>query len=143
MTGRGLDSQVRTAAKEPGWSLADFRLPMIGDMPVIRQMQILGITALVLLVVLGSLVFRDTTARTRDAAFISIMSQMQYHTQRLAKAAGLAARGQPAAFPQLQDSRDQFAEYLGILRNGGFAFGVNVPSAAKNAELASRLDVAG
>jgi len=130
----------KPAPKESGWSLADFSLPVIGDMPIIRQMQILGTTALVLLVVLGLLVFRDTTARTRDAAYISIMSQMQYHTQRLAKAAGLAARGQPSAFPQLQDSRDQFAEYLGILRNGGFAFGANVPSVARNAELASRLE---
>jgi len=130
----------KPAPRESGWSLADFSMPVIGDMPIIRQMQILGTTALVLLVVLGLLVFRDTTARTRDAAYISIMSQMQYHTQRLAKAAGLAARGQPQAFAQLQDSRDQFADYLGILRNGGFAFGANVPSVARNAELSSRLE---
>jgi twitching motility protein PilJ len=65
---------------------------------------------------------------------------MQYHTQRLAKAAGLAARGQPSAFPQLQDSREQFAEYLNVLKNGGTALGVTLPSAATNEELASRLD---
>src|SRR5258708_18532685 len=107
----------KPAAKDSGWSLADFSMPFIGEMPIIRQMQILGSTALVLLVVLGLLVFRDTTARTRDAAYISIMSQMQYHTQRLAKAAGLAARGQPQAFAQLQDSPAQFADDLGILPN--------------------------
>ena len=54
---------------------------------------------------------------------------MQFHTQRLAKAAGLAARGQQAAFPQLADSRQQFADYLSILRNGGFALGVKVDGA--------------
>ena len=128
------------AAKEAGWSLADFRVPFIAQRSVTQQMQILGSTALALLVFLALMVFEDTTSRTRDAAFVSITSQMQYHTQRLAKAAGLAARGQPAAFPQLQDSRDQFADYLSILRNGGFAFGVNVPSVSTSADLASRLE---
>src|SRR5262249_31705425 len=52
---------------------------------------------------------------------------------------GLAARGQAAAFPQLQDSREQFADYLKILREGGFALGVDVPSAATSEELTSRL----
>ena len=71
---------------------------------------------------------------------ITITSQMQFHTQRLAKAAGIAARGQAAAFAQVQDSRDEFANFLGILQNGGFAFGNNVPPAAISEELKSRLE---
>ena len=133
-------SAVRKPAKaESGWSLADFRLPVIGQRPVVVQMQVLGSIAAVLLVAVAIAVFDDTRTRTQNATQISIASQMQFHTQRLAKAAGLAARGQPSAFPQLQDSRDQFAEYLGILRNGGFAFGVNVPGAATDAALSGRL----
>src|ERR1700682_4660428 len=102
-------------AAEPGWSLARFRLPFIGGKPFLTQMQMLGTLAVLLLVATALMVFLDTTQRTRNATYISIASQMQYHTQRLAKAAGLAARGQPAAFPQVEDSRPQFADYLGVL----------------------------
>ena len=127
-------------ASAGGWSLARFRLPWIGDRPITTQMQVLGSIALVLLALTALMVFEDTTARTRNATYVTIASQMQFHTQRLAKAAGLAARGQQASFPQVQDSRDEFANYLGVLRNGGFAFGENVPSAATNEELISRLE---
>ena len=103
------------------------------------QMQILGTAAVVLIVATAAAVYEDTQARTRNATFISIASQLQYHTQRLAKAAGLAARGQAAAFPQLEDSRNQIAQYLKVLREGGEALGVTLPSAASNEELAGRL----
>ena len=93
-----------------------------------------------LLVLTGVLVYQDTSVRTRNATFISIASQMQFHTQRLAKAAGLAARGQPAAFPQVQDSREQFEEYLKVLRNGGVALGVNLPSAEGSPEITNRIE---
>jgi twitching motility protein PilJ len=65
---------------------------------------------------------------------------MSYHTQRLAKAAGLAARGQQAAFLQLQDSRDEFANYMNVLQNGGTVLGTTVPSAASSEVVKGRLD---
>ncbi len=121
-------------------SLAGLRLPFIGSKPVTTQMQVLGIAAALLLALVALLVFEDTTLRTRNATYVTITSQMQFHTQRLAKAAGVAARGQQSAFPQVQDSRDEFANYLKILQQGGYAFGVDVPEAASNAELRSRLE---
>jgi twitching motility protein PilJ len=127
-------------AKPARSRLADFRMPFIGDKPVTTQLQILGSAAALLMVLTALVVFEDTRTRTQNATHISIASQMQFHTQRLAKAAGLAARGQQAAFPQLTDSREQFAEYLDVLRNGGVALGVKVDSAASNAALASRVD---
>src|SRR5947209_1713818 len=130
------------AAKKPekaGMALAGFRMPLIGAKPITTQMQILGTAALLLLVATAALVFWDTTLRTRNATYVTIASQMQFHTQRLAKAANVAARGQPLAFDQVQDSRDEFASYLAVLQNGGFAFGVNLPSAVSNDEIQSRL----
>jgi twitching motility protein PilJ len=103
-------------------------------------MQVLGSIALLMLALTAFMTYQDTSARTRSSTYVTIASQMQYHTQRLAKAAGLAARGQQAAFPQLQDSRDEFANYLNILQNGGNAFGAQVPPAASNEEIKSRLD---
>ncbi len=126
--------------KAEKWTLASFRLPVIGTKPITTQMQVLGSIALLMLAMTALMTFEDTSARTRSSTYVTIASQMQYHTQRLAKAAGLAARGQPAAFPQLQDSRDEFANYLGILQNGGNAFGAQVPPAASNDEIKSRLD---
>ncbi len=131
---------ARGAKAEERWTIARFRLPVIGTRPITTQMQVLGSIAALFLVATAIMVFEDTRARARSATYVTIASQMQYHTQRLAKAAGLAARGQAAAFPQLQDSRDEFASYLSTLQNGGFAFGVEVPAAGQNPELRGRLD---
>jgi twitching motility protein PilJ len=133
-------TSIRKPKAQEASRLATFRVPFIGDKPITTQMQILGAIAALLLVLIAILVFEDTTSRTQKATHISIASQMQFHTQRLAKAAGLAARGQAAAFPQLSDSRDQFADYLNTLRNGGFALGVKVDSAVTNDETRSRIE---
>ena len=139
----GPATQTRVPAKAPlagRWSLAQFRLPVIGDRPITVQMNILGTVALVLVALTALMVFLDARARSQNAAYVTVAAQMQFHTQRLAKAASLAARGQPAAFPQVQDSRDEFANYLTVLQGGGFAFGTDVPAAAVNEEIKSRLD---
>jgi twitching motility protein PilJ len=130
----------RVVEESSGWSMADFRLPFLGSKPILQQLQVLGTFAGLFLAITAFLVFEDTRQRTRNATYVTIASQMQFHTQRLAKAAGLAARGQQTAFPEVQDSRDEFANYLKILREGGFAFDVDVPSAATTEEVRSRLE---
>ncbi|HSJ95613.1 MAG TPA: methyl-accepting chemotaxis protein [Myxococcota bacterium] len=127
-------------AASEGWSLARFRLPFIGSRPVTLQLQVLGTLAGALLVFTAFMVFEDTRQRTRNATYVTITSQMQFHTQRLAKAASLAARGQPLAFAQVQDSRDEFAAYLAILQGGGLAFGTQVPGAGVTDAVKGRLD---
>jgi twitching motility protein PilJ len=141
--GSAAKAPAKAARAEPGGTaLAGLRLPFIGSKPITTQMQVLGITAALLLLLTGLAVFVDTQSRTRNATYVTIASQMQFHTQRLAKAAGIAARGQQLAFPQLQDSRDEFASYLKILQEGGFAFDVELPrgGVATNDELKSRLE---
>jgi twitching motility protein PilJ len=145
-TTRGPGAKAAKAAKPAPAarrSMADFRLPFIGNRAVTAQLQLLGIAALVLLGATAFMVFEDTVLRTRNATYINITSQMQFHTQRLAKAGGLAARGQANAFDQLQDSRDEFATYLAILQKGGTAFDVNVPGAGTSDEIRSRLEELG
>ncbi len=119
---------------ESKWTIASFRLPVIGRKPITTQMQILGVIALAFMLANAFSVYYDTTNRARNSTYITIVSQMQYHTQRLAKAAGIAARGQVGAFDQLKDSRDQFANYLAVLRNGGLAFEVKLPPAGETAQ---------
>ncbi len=138
---KAAESARRAAkAEQPGAGLARFRLPLIGARSVTGQLQVLAIAAVLLIAVTAFMIYQDTTLRARNATYVTVTSQMQFHTQRLAKAAGLAARGQRNAFDQLQDSRDQFAHYLNILQKGGFAFDVNVPSAATTDELTGRID---
>ena len=134
------ESKQAAPARAKPESAAAFQVPGLGGQSIAKQLQVLGLVAAILMLLLAAAVFMDTRARTQSATQISILSQMQFHTQRLAKAAGLAARGQPTAFPQLLDSRDQFAEYLKVLRDGGTALGVDVPSATTNEELASRIE---
>ena len=127
-------------SKAEAWTLAKFRLPVIGQKPITTQLQVLGSMALLMLAMTALMTFEDTTSRTRNATYVTIASQMSYHTQRLAKAAGLAARGHPASFLQLQDSRDEFANYLGVLQNGGTVLGTTVPAAVTNEAIKGSLD---
>ncbi|HET9651281.1 MAG TPA: methyl-accepting chemotaxis protein [Usitatibacter sp.] len=139
----GASARAAAAAPEKaseGWSIATFRMPFIGHKPITYQMQLLGTIGVLLLVLTAAAVYIDARERTRNSTYLTIVSQMQFHTQRLAKASGLAARGQPGAFAQLQDSRDQFASYLGTLQKGGNAFGVDLPSAATSAEMTGTLN---
>jgi len=116
-----------------------FKLPVIGDKPIEVQLQVLGAIALFSLFCAAAAVGIDTIQRGNNSTFINIASQLQYHTQRLAKSAGLAARGDANSFAQLQDSRDEFGNYVSVLNNGGPVFNTSVPAAGTSEELRSRL----
>ena len=116
-----------------------FTLPLIGNRPIEQQLPILlTIAALFGALTIGA-IFLDARNRSNISTFTNITSQLQYHSQRLAKSAGLAARGDLASFPQLQDSRDEFQRYLNVLNDGGEAFNTTVPNARISEELTSRL----
>lgn len=117
-----------------------FKLPLIGDKPAEKQLPILlALAGLCLLITIAAIYF-DGRARTILATHTNISSQLQYHSQRLAKAAGLAARGDVTAFAQMQASRDEFEAFLKVLNDGGFAFDVEVPSACVTDELKQRIE---
>ena len=129
-------NKIAKARKERG----SFKLPLIGDRPVEQQLPILLIIAGFFgALTIGAIVL-DGINRSNVSTYTNVTSQLQFHTQRLAKSAGLAARGDAISFPQLQDSRDEFQRYLDVLNKGGEAFGANVPSAQVSEELTSRLN---
>ena len=116
-----------------------FVLPLISKFSMQTQFEILGTVAgLFFALMLGSLAL-ETIQRGNISTYTNIASQLQFHTQRLAKSGSLAARGDLTSFAQLQDSRDEFQKYLDVLNSGGFAFNSNVPSARSSEELISRL----
>jgi twitching motility protein PilJ len=116
------------------------KLPIIGNKPLVTQLIILLVLAgIFALLSLGAIVV-DRIQSSHSANYSVITSQLQFHTQRLAKSGGLAARGDAVSFPQLQDSRDEFQRYLATLNDGGQGPSGNVPSARASEELTSRLE---
>jgi twitching motility protein PilJ len=115
-----------------------FKLPIIGKYATVTQFQVLGTIAGLCFALMAAAIGLYFKKNADLAAYTNITSTLQFHTQRLAKSGGQAARGDVRAFAELQDSRDQFQFYLDTLNDGGPAFGVNVPS-AKNIEAVATL----
>jgi len=118
----------------------NYTLPILGRFVLRTQFQVLGTLVGLFFVLMLAAIALDVKSRGDISTWTNITSQLQFHTQRLAKAAGLAARGDVVAFPQLQDSRDQFQIYVNVLNDGGEAFNSNVPSAKVSSELTSRME---
>ncbi|MBL8513400.1 MAG: type IV pili methyl-accepting chemotaxis transducer N-terminal domain-containing protein, partial [Betaproteobacteria bacterium] len=125
---------------KPKRDLGTFKLPIIGNRPAEQQLPILLIIAGFFGALTVGAIILDGINRGNVSTYTNITSQLQFHTQRLAKSAGLAARGDAVSFPQLQDSRDEFQRYLDVLNNGGEAFNNTVPSARISEETTSRLE---
>ncbi len=139
ITTPALGSKAATAAKPAKPKGGAFMIPLIGKMPVVSQLKVLGTLALACLALSAAAVVFDAITRSNNSTYINIAAQLQFHTQRLAKSAGLAARGDANSFPQLQDSRDEFANFVNVLNNGGPVFNTTVPPAGTTEELRSYL----
>ena len=97
----------------------DIKLPVIGDMPLQRQVRFL-------LILLGSAIFLSVLFAWLNAKYSTLTStQAQIagdalmHSQRLGKAAPNAIQGNAEAFKQLDDSRREFNKDLTVLAKGG------------------------
>ncbi len=131
---------ANTKVVKPKKVSAGFKLPIIGSKPLISQLKVLGTLAGLFLLLTIVAITLDRRFAGHDSAYTNITSQLQYHTQRLAKSAGLAARGDANSFPQLQDSRDEFQRYLKVFNDGDTEFPTgSLPSARISESLTQRL----
>ncbi|HNH24058.1 MAG TPA: methyl-accepting chemotaxis protein, partial [Accumulibacter sp.] len=98
-----------------------FRLPLnfLSQYPIGKQLQIIGVTLVVVMLLIAIMVFRDSRQATHGTAYIAAVGDMRMLSQRLAKAANVALLGDPNGFRQLRDSREAFASNLDKLINGG------------------------
>ncbi len=101
--------QLRAATAK---SVAPWKLPVIGDMPVAKQLSVLGTTLLMLLAFAALMVFLDGRAASQGAAATATATEMQMLSQRLARGSAIASQGQAAAFPAVKDSRERFGANL-------------------------------
>ncbi|HSS46880.1 MAG TPA: methyl-accepting chemotaxis protein [Burkholderiales bacterium] len=109
-------------------------LPLIGNMPINRQYQILGALVGLCLVAAALFFFASVRETSNNAVYLTTATEMQMLSQRLAKGAQQAVLGNVSGFEQLRQGRDKFGADLNNLINGS----ANVPAATKLAQ--SNLD---
>jgi twitching motility protein PilJ len=102
------------------------KLPLIGNMPVVKQFQVLGTLLAMFLVFAALMVFLEGRQSAQSGASASTATEMQMLSQRLARGSALAAQGQAAGFPAVADSRDRFKANLEALLTGGTVRGVTL-----------------
>ncbi len=95
------------------------KLPLIGNLPVVKQFQVL-LTLLVVFALLALLMlYLDQRTTSQASSATATITDMQMLSQRLARGAALAAQGQKAAFETVEDSRKRFGVDLAALTDGG------------------------
>ncbi|MFZ6751663.1 methyl-accepting chemotaxis protein [Undibacterium sp. Ren11W] len=107
----------------------DVRLPLIGHLPLQKQIRVLLISMGVALLLSGIFVYLNA----KQSALISTQAQISgdalMHSQRIGKAAPNAIQGNPAAFKQLDESRKELNSDLVVLLSGGAYQGRDVDAA--------------
>jgi twitching motility protein PilJ len=102
-------------------------LPLIGQLPSTRQLQILIGALVVLLAIAAVVVVVDARQGTFGTVYIASAGKIRMLSQRLAKAAQLASRGSVEAFKELRAGRDEFVSLIKLLDAGGESGGVSLP----------------
>ncbi len=105
------------------------KLPLIGNLPVVKQFQTLGILMVTFLLFAALMVFLDTRQSSQGAAAAATATEMQMLSQRLARGSALASQGQAGAFASVKDSRERFKTDLDALLKGGLTRGVTLDTA--------------
>ena len=96
-----------------------------------RKLQALIALLVALLLVDGAIVFYDLRQASIGTLYIATVGKLRMLSQRLAKAAQQASQGNPDAFKQLRESRDEFAGHMHLLMNGGQVGGVTLPASSE------------
>src|SRR5262245_54324612 len=94
-------------------------LPLIGRMPLRNQLGVLAIILTLCLIPAVAFVVVDVVDTRHGAAYVADAGQLRMLSQRLAKASLQGLLGNPEAFKQVDQSRNQFAGILERLVKGG------------------------
>jgi len=131
--------QLRSA--QASMTTAPRKLWLIGNLPVVKQFQTLGVLLVTFLVFSALMVFLDNRQSSQAAAAAATATEMQMLSQRLARGSALASQGQPAAFAAVKDSRERFKTDLEALLVGGTVRGVTVETPSDEATVKTVGDV--
>jgi twitching motility protein PilJ len=115
--------QLRTAQATAS---APRKLWLIGNLPLEKQEQVLGILLLTFLALAAGMLWLDTRIASQQSAQVATATEMQMLSQRLARGSALAAQGQAPGFAAVRNSRDRFKANFEALVGGGTVKGVAI-----------------
>ena len=117
---RGADNpRVEAPANGLIERLSALRVPLIGALPLPQQIRALLALLVLALVLAGIFASLNARSSTQSSTQTQIAGDALMHSQRIGKAAPNAIQGNPAAFKQLAESRNEFNADLGTLTQGG------------------------
>ena len=108
----------------------DITLPLIGYMPLQRQIRFLLIGMLISLPAGAFFVWLSSEQKAEMALQVQIAGDALMHSQRIGKAAPNAIQGTPIAFGQLRESQRELNGDFAMLVNGGSYQGYNLSGAS-------------
>ena len=86
-----LMEQMRAAMAE---TRTPKKVPLIGDLPIVRQFQVLGVLLVAFVVLAVLVMFLDVRTASQATASAATATEMQMLSQRLARGTALASQGQ-------------------------------------------------
>ncbi|MDD4963280.1 MAG: methyl-accepting chemotaxis protein [Gallionella sp.] len=107
---------VAHVGKKASW--LDFKLPLIGALPVARQLAILGGATVVAAAIAAFAVYLNYEEVNDRTEYIQLASGIELNIERLDHDAGLAADGEEGAFKQLAEARSNLTKALMQLDKG-------------------------
>jgi len=118
------------------------KLWFIGNLPVVKQFQTLGVLMVTFLLFAALMVYLDSRQSSQGAAASATATEMQMLSQRLARGSTNAAQGQASAFRTVKESRDRFkADLDALLQGGNTRGGVSIDMAQDEATVKLLNDV--
>jgi twitching motility protein PilJ len=106
--------------------VSDLKLPLIGHLPLQKQLSILS--TVMALSLAASLLFVGLNTRSSNiaSAQTQLASDALMHSQRIGKAAPNAVQGNPEAFRQLEESRNELNQDFRLMLRGGTYHGRDI-----------------
>lgn len=98
--------------------VADKPLPLIGHLPFVKQLQILGGGAVLFFLIGAIAVALDYRTTSNGARYLEMSSNLGMLTQRLAKGASASFSGDSAAYEEIEQTRAEFSATLKKLDQG-------------------------
>jgi twitching motility protein PilJ len=126
--GTPTQSTILDLQQEPRPAFGVGRLPIIGDMPLARQLRILGTLLGVTLLIAAAATLIEIQQEREAAALTAASGQLGSLSQQIAKTVPLALQGNAEAFKELKTARDRFGNLVNALQTGGQVDNVSIPA---------------
>ncbi|MGB8517376.1 MAG: methyl-accepting chemotaxis protein, partial [Gallionella sp.] len=109
-------SNTKIQSGKKSWQ--DFKLPLIGHLPVERQLKFLGIATGIALLVTAIAAFINSREEDHRTGYVLQSTNIELYARQLSTAAALAVTGDSKSFDDLSAARKSLSESADILDKG-------------------------